>query len=234
MRCSRSKAARSTFAAPGESRAADGGILSTCSERDRLGGKRLRSALVWMLGLIVTLVVGYAAVTVAQDVVVPVDVQYLFLLKILTYDRNFRIRVGEGVVIGILYQRKFKRSLDFKEELTRVIDRSGIEEIDSIPLRCVPVDLGEDVNLDSLVTKHKLDVLYVAPLRSFDIRTIAALSRARKITTFASVPEYVESGLSVGIGAKDHKPQLIINLAAAKAEGCDFDSELLKLAEVIE
>jgi hypothetical protein len=190
--------------------------------------------LIQMLGLMIVLVVGYAAMAEAQDVVAPVDVQYFLLLKIMTYDRKLQERVGDEMVIGILYQRKFRRSLDFKDELAKVIDQSGIKEIEGIPLRYVPVDVGADPDLDSSVTRHKLDLLYVAPLRGFDIQTITALSRARKITTFAAVPQDVESGLSVGIGAKDDKPRVIINLPAAKAEGCDFDSELLKLAEVIE
>lgn len=178
-------------------------------------------------------IVGYAAIVEAQEIVAPVDVQYYLFLKTMTYDRKLQKRVGDQMVVGILYQREFKHSLNFKDELIKVIDGSGIEEIEGIPLRFVPVDLSADPDLDSSVTKHELDAFYVAPLRGYNFQTITALSRAKKITTFAAVPEDIESGLSVGIDRKNEKPLVVINLSAAKAEGCDFDSELLKLARVI-
>jgi iron complex outermembrane receptor protein len=59
------------------------------------------------------------------------------------------------------------------------------------------------------------------------------VSRAKKIMTLTGVPDYVELGLSVAIGIKGRKPQITINLPAAKAEGINFSSQLLKLAKVI-
>jgi len=38
----------------------------------------------------------------------------------------------------------------------------------------------------------------------------------------------------VGVGLKGESPEIIINLPAAREEGSDFSSSLLKLARVIE
>ena len=62
---------------------------------------------------------------------------------------------------------------------------------------------------------------------------ITNLSRDKKILTLTGVPDYVDSGLTVGIGTKGRKPRIIINLLAAKAEGADFSSGLLNLAKVV-
>lgn len=39
---------------------------------------------------------------------------------------------------------------------------------------------------------------------------------------------------SVGIDLTGDRPDIVINLPAAKAEGADFDAQLLKLARVIQ
>lgn len=52
--------------------------------------------------------------------------------------------------------------------------------------------------------------------------------------TFTGVPKYVEQGIAVGIGIQDRKPKIHINLSASKAEGAEFSSQLLKLAEIVD
>jgi hypothetical protein len=77
-------------------------------------------------------------------------------------------------------------------------------------------------------------LIYVAPLRAYDVTKISNLSKKLKILTLTGVNEYIDFGLSITIGVKGDKPQIIINLPSAKAEGADFSSQLLKLATVIE
>lgn len=169
-----------------------------------------------------------------QEMAVSVEVQYPLFLKILTFDRNLKTRVGEEIVIGIVYQGKFKRSLNIKDELAKVMDGSSIKKIEDIPIRYVAIDISEEPDLKNAISSKNVDILYLTPLRALEIGTVTAVSRAKKIVTLTGVPDYVESGLTVGIGTKGEKPQIIINLKAAKAEGADFSSQLLKLAKVIE
>ena len=79
-----------------------------------------------------------------------------------------------------------------------------------------------------------IDVFYVAPLRAIEVRKIAEISRLNGIKTITGVPEYVSDGLGVGIGLLKQRPLIIINLKAARAEGSEFRSQLLKLSRVIE
>ena len=41
------------------------------------------------------------------------------------------------------------------------------------------------------------------------------------------------AGLTLGLASRDGKPQLFVNLGAARAEGVKLDSGLLRLAQVI-
>jgi hypothetical protein len=169
-----------------------------------------------------------------QEMPVPVKLQYQLFLKVLTFDRNLKKRVGDEIVIGIAFQSKFRTSLIVMESMVKIIDKSQINEVEDIPIRYVTIDLSNEDNLEEVITKKKVNILYVTPLRAFDINIIKAISQAKKITTLTGIPEYVEAGLGVGIGTKGQRPQIIINLSSSKAEGSDFSSKLLNLARIIE
>lgn len=70
-------------------------------------------------------------------------------------------------------------------------------------------------------------------LRAVDLKTITRVSRARQLTTWTGVPEYVEEGISIGIGLSGERPLILINRSASRLEGVDFSSQLLKQAQVI-
>ena len=66
------------------------------------------------------------------------------------------------------------------------------------------------------------------------IDNIIDISRREKIITLTGVPEYVNMGLAVGIDIRENRPQIVINMSAAKAEGADFSSQLLKLSKIVD
>jgi hypothetical protein len=165
--------------------------------------------------------------------VVPVDVQLSLFSKILTFDRNLKTRVGEEIVVGIVYQGKFRKSLNVKDEIEN-FKNQFLSKIDEIPVRYVSIDISEESDLANTISKNSIDILYITPVRALDLEVITIVSRTKHIITLTGVPDYVESGLSVGIGVKGGKPQIMINLSAAKAEGIDFNSKLLNLAKVVQ
>jgi hypothetical protein len=182
--------------------------------------------------IIIIIILGFTILW-AEEMPVPADLQYSLFLKILTFDRNLKARVGEEIVVGIVYQKNFRESSNAKDEFTKAMDESSIKRIEDIPIRQVPVNLN-DTDLDSAVSHMRIDILYITPLRTVKIEDIIKVSQIKQLTTLTGVPDYVESGLAVGIGTKGDKPQIIINLPAAKKEGADFSSQLLRLAKIVE
>ncbi len=171
---------------------------------------------------------------VAQTVEVPVELQHSLFMKILSFDKNIKARAGSEIIIGIIYQKNFKISLDTKDEILKAFSKSPVKDINNIPVRFVPIDIDEETDLGASVTKYGISVFYVAPLRATQLSSIIALARSKQIRTMTGVPDYVVSGLALGIGAKGGKPLILVNLAAAKMEGANFNSQLLKLAKIIE
>jgi len=174
-----------------------------------------------------------ARIASPQDMPVPMEIQLPLLLKILSADRQLRERAGDELVIAVFYQPRYNASVEAMETLLKEADRPIDPPIPDQPIRLVPVPLEGEPNWDSLLSALEVDVCYLAPLRATGLAPILSATRARKIVTCTGVPEYVESGVTVAFGAKAGKPQIIINLESARAEGADFTSQLLKLARII-
>jgi hypothetical protein len=154
-------------------------------------------------------------------------------LKVLSFDRQLKARAGKSLNMFIVYQSKYRYSQSERDEIENVLDNLSINSIEGIPINYFYIDIDEE-NFQSEVAKWKIDLMLVCPLRGFSLSTIASVCRGNKILSFADISSYVDYGLSVGIEMKAEKPQIIINIKSAKAEGAEFSSQLLKLARVIE
>jgi hypothetical protein len=175
-----------------------------------------------------------AASARGQEIQVPVDQQVPLLLKILCFDRNLHRHADKQFVFAILYQKKFRKSLDAKNDFEQALSKYSLTKIDNIPIKLIAVDVSEDSSLTSIIDYNRVDVIYLAPVKAINIGDITTLSRQKQITTLTGVADYVEAGIAVGVGVKGDKPQILINLNAAKAEGVNFNSQLLKLARIVE
>ena len=173
----------------------------------------------------------WAAICQAQEMAVLVEVQFPLFLKILVFDRNLKERIGDEIIIGIVYQGRFRKSRRARDEFVDVMKESPVKKVEDIPVRQVSIDVSKS-DWESVILNNKVDILYIAPVRALEMKKITDLSRAIKIVTLTGIADYVESGLAVGIGTKGDRPRIIINLPAAKAEGADFSSRLLCLAKV--
>lgn len=163
----------------------------------------------------------------------PPTMQASLFAKILTFDRNLKARAGGELKIGVLYQKKVRSSLEAQEEFLRAMCADPGRRIDGLPLNCVAIEWTNARDVEAAVVSKGIRVLYVAPLRAVAIEEIIAISRARKITTLTGVPEFVEKGIALGLALRAERPLILVHLAAARAEGADFNSQLLKLARVV-
>lgn len=169
----------------------------------------------------------------AQSVEVPVELQFPIFLKILTFDRKLQQRGKNGLNMLIIYQKNYKSSYFIKEEIGKILSRLDIGKIESIPIKYNFIDI-EETNLQSALIKYRTNLIYICPLRGVALESITRVTKENGVLSFTGVPDYVESGVSVGIELKDEKPHIIINLTSAKAEQADFSSQLLRVAKILE
>ena len=165
----------------------------------------------------------------AQEVLVPSNIQLALVDKILSFDRAVSRSGDQVIVIGIVYQKEYRKSVTEKDDLLKASEAGGRGRIQMIPIEVN----GSGDNLQSSVP-DEVTVLYVMPLRWFNLDIITSLSRSRGILTVTGVSEYVQAGVALGFSVKQDRPQILINLRAARAEGADFSSKLLNIAKVIQ
>jgi hypothetical protein len=173
--------------------------------------------LAWMA---MALAVVFGPCAMAADV--PVSVQLNLYQKIWKLDRNLSAR--PELVLAVLYQDTYAASSEAREAVRVWAEANGV--------RCVFVALTQktaEASLQAVIA----DVFYVTPMRGADIEQIARIARARQIHTMAGLTEYVLIGLSVGIGVRNDRPRIMINLDAAKAEGAAYQAPLLQMAEIV-
>jgi hypothetical protein len=164
---------------------------------------------------------------------VAADRQVTLLLKILTYDRQIEAKAGKELVIGIV---SVPRDLDAAKAMEAVLNTlHGYREktVKRLPLNYYQQTYSTPEKLESWIRSKKISVLYVTPGHDHHLDEILSICQKLKITTTTGVPGYVHKGVSVGIGARQSKPQILINLTSSRREGSEFDASLLRIATVI-
>ena len=160
------------------------------------------------------------------------NVQYPLFLKILTFDRELTTRAGEELVIGVVYQERVRESWLAKDEFLGAVNASPVKRVHDLSVRAVPIALTDETDLEHDVARLGVDIMYVTPLRAFNVSAITRISRASSVLTLTGVPDYVDSGIAIGIGISGEMPQILVNLPAAKAEGADLHASLLRIAKL--
>jgi len=185
-------------------------------------------------GLLLAELAGHAPRRLAaQEVPVPVAAQIPILVKILNFDRSLPERAGARLVVGVLFQSRYRTSANVADQVCPALQTLPAGALGTMELACVAIDLDATPALDSTLKRKQVDVLYVSPLRAVPLEDVMAVSRAAGITTLTGVPRYVETGLAIGLDMKGERPEIVINLAASRAEGADLTAHLLKLARVV-
>ena len=165
----------------------------------------------------------------------PAEIQIPLLYKILTFDRKLGDRApGDDIVIAIVFQTGYRASVVARDQVEDTVKRLRDSTISGHPVHWVAVELNDVESLRLSLIHHRVDVIYVTPLRGVELDPIKVAARAAGVTTFTGVPGYVERGLALGVGIARERPQIIVNLGAARAEGSDFTSQLLRVSRVIE
>lgn len=183
--------------------------------------------------LILAATLGLSPAHVAEDMEVPVDLQLNIFAKVLRFDRSLSDRPSEELVLGVLYQSRVRDSDLAKDQIVDLVRKAGLTVQDR-PVKVVPLTAETPADLDKALEDSGIEVLYVGPLRAFNASRFAEVTRAHSVLTLTGVPQFVEDGLSIGVGLVADRPEIIINVDAARLEGADLQARLLQLARIVQ
>jgi len=164
---------------------------------------------------------------------VSAETQYSLFVKILTFDRTLQREDLQKIVIGVLYQDGIRISVQTKDDFVSAVQQSGVKQILGKPIECIPIAINGSSWPEALENRG-VEILYVTPVRAFDIESLADRMSTEKVLTLTGVPDYVNDGIAIGIGTRGEKPTILINLDRAKKQGADLSAQLLRLATMVE
>jgi hypothetical protein len=161
------------------------------------------------------------------------EAQIPLLLKVLTYDRNFEKKAGKELAMGIVHDPADRESAKATDEVGTTLFKFTGRTVKKLPFKYYTIEFTGAADLEKFVKEKGISVLYVAPGSTKNLPVLLKLSDELNLTTVTGVPDYVRRGVAVGIGVVQDKPQILINLATARAEGSEFDASLLRIATVL-
>ena len=142
-------------------------------------------------------------------------------------------RAGEELTIGVVYVAGDPVSVQAKNEMADTLKAFAGKTVKKVPIRFVVLEYTTPGELERAVKASQVEVLYVAPGNAGHLPAVLKLSQSQRIITTTGVPDYVRRGVAVGVGLKQDKPEVLINLRSSRSEGSEFDSRLLRSATVL-
>jgi hypothetical protein len=184
-------------------------------------------------GLVILFLIFGKCQSLGQEVKVPQEAQFPFLLKILTYDRALKENTQDTLNLGLLYNPKSTPSVEDKEKVLKAFQQYRDKKVSGLSLEILPFDYITFQDLPELLPGKRIHVLIITTGNTERLREIINLTREGKILSFSTSPELVEKGVSVGIDLVEEKMKIIIDYEATKMEGSDFSANLLKICRIV-
>ena len=164
--------------------------------------------------IVVGICVSWTTLVKSESMAIPIDIQSAVFTKIFSYDKNLK-GVGQIEVFIVGAEKEDQTAHDLAEAFRQVGASPAV--VGSAPL-------------EGLLSPNA--VVYLLP--EADFSEMKRLCGESSVLTISGVPSLVEQGhASVGLGEKDGKTEIIVNLPRLKEEGHELSAQLLKLARVI-
>jgi hypothetical protein len=162
------------------------------------------------------------------------ETQVPLLLKILTYDRQLEAKAGTDLVIGIIHDPTDRSSAKAADEISSTLFKFAGKTVKKLPVKYFVIEYTRPADLEAFVKAKRVNMLYLTPGVSRSLPDILRVAHSLRLTTTTGVPDYVKRGVAVGLGERQSRPQILINLPSSKSEGSEFDASLLRIATVVQ
>lgn len=161
----------------------------------------------------------------------PPSTMALALGRALAYDRRLATRAGAQLDLAVVYVEGDRSSESLANDLYQAFSDLAKTTVQGMPLRVVRVAWRGPETIARLT--QGADVLFLSSgLGAHADALTAAANKAQRLTLVVD-EETVRRGATLAVVLDGTRPQIVINLPAAKSAGADFSSDLLRVARVI-
>lgn len=194
------------------------------SERARFAPWRFLAASVGVALLVLS------GVASSQSARIPASTQAALLTKVASFDRNFAARAGQRAVVIVV---KAPDDKDSEHDATAIAAALGeVPTIGNVPLEVTVVTYRGAPALAELVRAKRAAIVYFGSGFSREVAAIRDAFAQVSVLTFGVVPEYVPSGVVLGVDLVSGRPKLLVNLAQAQKQQVAFPASVLNLMKV--
>ncbi len=167
----------------------------------------------------------------AQNINVPLNAQFEIIPKILSLNEVSKWKNPNEIKCAIIYNGLIKSSVTAKRKIEELAAEKQ-PKIQGKQVTCVLLDVNKEKDVEKFLQDNKIDLVYLMPLRAYDIGYLEKLFRKLDIISFTSTEAYLDYGISIGFKLVNERIKIVINLKSSRDEGAKFSSHLLKLAQI--
>jgi hypothetical protein len=158
----------------------------------------------------------------AENAAVPVNLQLMVMLKVLTYDANFAAHAANPFVVAVPYA---KGDESRAAEAVASARRMDLKSINDRTLEFVAVAVGDLGGM-----KPSAVLLHSGMADDVARDVLAATARAKWYSLSLDEQHVVKHGALLGVTSNAGKPQVVVNITAARATGVELAQAVLKVA----
>ncbi len=157
----------------------------------------------------------------------PIKKQIILILTVFKYNKNFLRKLDDKIRIGLFYKNKSK-SVQYKNKFMKIfIENFSKKTFFNKKIEIIPI------NSLKKIEKSRFNIVILAPKTRDKIPELLKITEKKNISSATGICEYLNTGISIVVGTKEHKNLLAINVKTSIKENCCFSAKLLQLAYLI-
>jgi hypothetical protein len=167
----------------------------------------------------------------AEELTMPIALQVDLLDRVLRFERNYVARGQDPARVVVVQMEDTPASKRAAAQAA-----ASIEEAGTLGGRNATVVVHTYSSAAALLSASRAAaIVFVMPgFSRQELLEIAKAFIAAKILTVTASSAAVESGLALGFELQSSKPRIVVNLPQARAQGLDFNAQLLRLVRVVQ
>ena len=165
----------------------------------------------------------------------PSSQRTLLIMRVLTYDRNLRVRADGQVRVAVIFKKGSRASEDERDALMLAANELSTRVVVAgMPVRFLAVPYEGRADLKARLTDLHPSAIYVCEGLQTAAAELARIAVETSVPTLCGDRELLRKGLAVALVDRGDRASLAVNLHAARGQGADLDSALLTLAERVD
>jgi hypothetical protein len=176
-------------------------------------------------------ILAVSAAPARAEMTVPLDMQAELLCKVVRFERGFIRRSGNAIRTLLVDLPSDPKSKLVAKQMTAELARHRVADK---PLAITNHHFTSAVALRTAAEASGATIVYLAPGLDTHVKEIAAAFEGLAVITVSADGDQIASGIVLGFELVASRPRIEINLAQARKQKLDFNSDLFRLAKVFQ